>query len=123
MPRYRFRWENLDARLLDALSGFADGSDDPVAALRAKFGARPGPESIAAAWKPIREQWLAGNAVRALGRVVQRLKKLGLGEGGADVSTVDGALEYLRSCRNASTLRTVVLDELLRGPARRVSRR
>lgn len=113
MPRYRFRWENLDPAVLRALAAH-DGSTDEERArsLRATFGARPRADFVAETWPTLRDVWLAADAARRA-RVVRRLRAAGLGRDDIDVATDLGQVRYLASCRNSSTLRAVVLEELI----------
>ena len=113
MPRYRFRWENLNPTLIAALCAGRDlNGREPAAALRSWYGARPRSEFVADVWPVLRDEWLAADD-DARRPVVSALREYGLGDTAINVRSRAGQLEYLRTCRNQSTLREIVLDELI----------
>lgn len=112
VPRHTFRWENVPAMLLRALTadeGVEAGGE--VAALRRWYGARPDDLFVRESWDWLREDWL-GRDMSARKAVVARLVDLGVGrhDGGTGK---DAEMDYLRSCSNAKRLRAVVLDHFL----------
>jgi hypothetical protein len=112
MPRYRFAWTNLPDEFLAELAGALGLKGDPSEALRSKYGARPKERFVQDAWAFLRDGWLAGDDV-ARSSVVDMLISYGLGDTNADVDSAEGELAYLRSCRNAPSLRQVVLGHFL----------
>lgn len=113
MPRYRFRWENLDPSLLEALCPDARDVEGRVERLRATYGARPKADFVAEVWPVLRDRWLPADEQR-LATVVQALRGAGLGRTDIDVTTPQGCATYLQSCRNAASLRSIVLAEVIR---------
>lgn len=85
---------------------------DPAEALRRRYGARPKPVFVQDAWPTLLDTWLAQD-VHARQTVVGELRKMGLGKTDIPVRTGEGQQEYLQSCRNAPTLRQVVLSAFL----------
>lgn len=110
MPRYRFRWEQLPGRLTRRLASDLQLDGEPGTALRKAYGARPGEDFVRDAWPLLRDEWLAkdGPARRS---VVTELRERRLGNPDLPVGNKQEQMEYLRSCRNSSTLRQVVLEE------------
>lgn len=114
MPRYRFRWDNVDPDLLAALTAGAELDGRSAADwLRSVYGARPRPQFVAERWPVLRDRWLA-EAGPARTTVVEALRHLHLGDPSIDTSTDGGARAYLHTCRNQRSLRAVVLDEFIR---------
>src|SRR5688572_14345709 len=112
MPRYRFRWNNLDRELLTALVGDkAEPGVLPEDLLRGAYGARPNEEFIRDKWDVLLERWLADEPT-ARERVVTAMRSSGVGDLSIDVSTPAGSLEYLGGLRNTSGLRRTVLREV-----------
>lgn len=108
MPRYRFRWELIPSTLTRELAHQLGLSGPPVDALQRRFGLRPQHEFIRECWPVLRDRWLARDgAWRRF--VVQELRNLGLGKRDAEVRTKAQQMDYLASCRNAESLRIVVL--------------
>ena len=105
MPRYRFSWSNLPIELLEEFRELLDieESEQVTEFLSAAYGARPQEEFIEDTFDLLREVWLV-NDVASRDEIATSLRERRLG----DVSIVDD-LEYLRSCRNTSNLRRVVL--------------
>ena len=112
MPRYRFAWTNLSDEFLAELAGALGLRGEPAEALRSKYGARPKERFVQDAWPFLRDGWLAEDDV-ARSSVVDMLVSYGLGATSADVDTPEGEMAYLRSCRNALSLRQVVLGHFL----------
>jgi hypothetical protein len=75
MPRYKFAWSNLPPELLKALVRDLqlDGSE-PVEALRAEYGARPGEGFVLDAWDCLRDRWL-GASVRSVLRTASHVRR------------------------------------------------
>lgn len=108
MPRYRFSWDHIDEDLLRPLAVAAGGDGSrPRRTLRDRYGARPKEDFVQELWEELRESWLATDQ-RSRADVVAELKAAGLGPS-ATGSVADDDMEYLRSLRNAKTLRSVVL--------------
>jgi hypothetical protein len=112
MPRYRFSWDNVPDKVVAALGDGLGLVEDPRDELRAWFGVRPKADFVEAAWPILLESWLA-NEAGARGEIVEQLSERGLGNSALLTSPLDAACQmaYLRSCRNAVTLRKVVLIE------------
>lgn len=109
MPRYRFSWENLPATLVSELADAAKlPSDDACEQLRLRYGARPKDEFVAELWPELREVWLATDD-ESRNEVVEHLRNEGLGDLSVDPVDPPAQMDYLRSLRNAKTLRAVVL--------------
>ncbi len=113
MARYRFRWEHFDNDLLRALAGDSGLADEDVlSVLRARYGARPKDDFVAATWPTLRDVWLAGDAARRAS-VARCLRAAGLGRADADLTTAKGQAAFLASCRNSPRLRAIVLEEFI----------
>ena len=105
MPRYRFSWLNLPAELLEEFRELLeiDESEQVAEFLAETYGARPQEDFIEDTFELLREVWLVNDAESRV-EIASTLRERELG----DVSIVDD-LEYLRSCRNTSNLRRIVL--------------
>ena len=105
MPRYRFSWSNLPNELLEEFRELLEieEGEQVTEFLGAAYGARPQEEFIEDTFDLLREVWLVSD-VASREEIATTLRERELG----DVSIVDD-LEYLRSCRNTSNLRRVVL--------------
>ena len=112
MPRYRFAWSNLPPKLLKRLGADLALDGEPADALWRHFGARPKPAFVQEAWPTLVEVWLPSDAAGRLS-VAEELRALGLGRTEISIGSKQGQLDYLRSCRNAPTLRDVVLAAFL----------
>ena len=113
MPRYKFKWSNLDSRLLQALRADlldADPDDDPADVLKAVYGARPTGEFIREAWPTLLESWLR-TSKESRDWVVEALREA-RGEKGS-VSSRDAQMKYLRGLNNSKKLREIVWAELV----------
>jgi hypothetical protein len=85
---------------------------DPAEALRRRYGVRPKPAFVQEAWPTLLEVWLPADAdMRQF--IVEELRGLGLGKTEIAVRSKQGQLDYLRSCRNATTLREIVVAALI----------
>lgn len=109
MPRYRFQWEHIPESLLTELAVAAGTTgDDPAGELRSAYGARPKEQFVHDLWPTLREVWLARDESARAG-VIDALRRAGIGRSiTARRESVD-AMEFLRSIRNAKSMRTVVL--------------
>jgi hypothetical protein len=112
MARYRFNWENLPAGLLRTLKQDLGLDGPPAAALREVYGARPKEVFVADAWPTLLAAWLPRDRTARVA-IVEQLRDRGLGAAGGSVKTAAQQLDYLRSCRNSTTLRQTVLTELI----------
>lgn len=112
MARYRFSWENLPARLLRTVADRFGFDGPPATALRLAYGARPKVVFVADTWPLLLEVWLPG-AKEARQAIVEELQKRKLGSWEAKARSTADQLDYLRSCRNSSTLREIVLTQLI----------
>lgn len=112
MARYRFNWENLPSSLLLALKNRLRLEGPPAAALRDVYGARPKERFIADAWPTLLEAWLPREGGARVA-IVEQLQARGLGAAGSPAKTTAQQLDYLRSCRNSTTLRHIVLTQLI----------
>ncbi len=109
----RFEWSALPAELLEQLRhDFELSGDDVAGALAARFGPEPNEGFVKEAWPALRDRWLAKDpAVRRA--VVSALRARELGATSIGGSSARAEVAYLRTCRNAPTLRAVVLSQLL----------
>lgn len=106
MPRYRFAWDNFPPALLKKLAQGLGLEGAPADALRRAYGARPKPNFIQDAWPVLLESWLpTDHESRAI--LAEALRELGLGRSEISIRRKQGQLDYLRTCRNAPTLREV----------------
>lgn len=113
MPRYRFRWDALPPAVLTGLAhDLVNGDADPAVSLRRAFGARPRDDFVRRAWPTLLEHWLADDPA-ARRSVTDALRDRRLGDYDASAGSKEDQLAYLRSCRNSTTLRSVVLREFL----------
>lgn len=113
MSHAHFNWDNLDAGVLhDLTDGEELAGRNPAAWLQATYGPRPGPELVADRWPALRAGWMARDDA-ARSRIVQALRSLGLGDRTIDIGYPAGQAAYLASCRNQSSLRRIVLGELI----------
>lgn len=105
MPRYRFSWSNLPNELLEEFRELLEIEESEHVAefLSAAYGVRPQEEFIEDTFDLLREVWLVSD-VASREEIATTLRERKLG----DELIVDD-LEYLRSCRNTSNLRRVVL--------------
>jgi len=112
MPRYRFAWSNLPPQLLKRLRAVLSLEGDAAEALRRRFGARPKPAFVQETWPTLLDVWLpADSSSREF--IADELHALGLGRTEISIRGKQGQLDYLRSCRNAPTLREYVLAAFL----------
>jgi hypothetical protein len=112
MPRYRFAWSNLPPQLLKSLGAAHAPDGDPVNALRDRFGARPKPAFVRAAWPTLLKVWLpADSPSRQF--VAEKMTSLSMGRNDSNIRSKQAQLDYLRSCRNTPTLHGVVLTAFL----------
>lgn len=95
---------------MESLATQLDLSGDPEQALRRTYGARPREAFVRDAWDVLRNDWLFHDDA-SRNWIVEQLQNLGLGATTNDTSTQAGQIAYLRSCRNARSLRTIVLSE------------
>lgn len=112
VPRYRFSWDNVPDDVVGALAEGLGLVGDPRAELRSWYGVRPRPDFIEASWQILLDSWLAKDAA-ARGKVVTQMSTHGLGDTSLLKDPADpvSQMTYLRSLRNAATLRSVVLSE------------
>ncbi len=109
VPRYRFQWEHIPESLLTELAVAAGATgEDPAGELRLAYGARPKERFVHDLWPTLREVWLARDE-SARAAVIDALRRAGVGRSlRAQREPVD-AMEFLRSVRNAKSMRTIVL--------------
>jgi hypothetical protein len=103
MPRYRFDWQHVPADTIAEIGVALGLEDDVPGQLRQRYGARPTTRFVQDLWPVLREGWLARDD-ELRDWVIAELRSARLG---ATEHTNDAA--YLRSCRNAETLRRLVL--------------
>jgi type I restriction enzyme M protein len=109
VARYKFRWTNLDDRLLRGLCRDLDLEvAEPAESLRSYYGARPTDDFVREAWPALRDRWLAKDGPSRR-RVVDDLWALGLGDGDQPLNAAE-QMSFLRGRNNARRLRDVVLD-------------
>jgi hypothetical protein len=110
MPRDGFRWTAVPDSLLRRLArDLGLPADDAADSLAGTYGSRPQAEFVRDAWPTLRDVWLAKDSAMR-GWVVEELRTCRLGNRELPIRTRAQQLDYLRSCRNATTLRHVVLD-------------
>jgi Putative bacterial sensory transduction regulator len=112
MPRYRFAWSNFPPQLLKKLGAALALDGDPANALRRRFGARPKPAFVQETWPTLLEAWLPTDS-SSRQFVAEELHALGLGRPEMSIRSKQGQMDYLRSCRNAPSLREYVLAAFL----------
>jgi hypothetical protein len=110
MPRYRFSWDNVSDELVDSIAVGLGLKGDARAALRLRYGARPKVDFVRETWPILLDAWLAQDDSRRT-RIVARLHQERLGDQSIPLTDVHRQLEYLRSCKNAPTLRSIVIGE------------
>jgi hypothetical protein len=108
MPRYHFSWGNLPPGLLRQLGAALDLRPPVDEALRSAYGARPGPEFVRDTWPLLIDVWLARDRA-SREWVVEALLARHLGNQDLPVRSPAGQLEYLRSCRDSTAAREVVV--------------
>lgn len=104
MPRYRFDWSNHDNSVLRRIAADLGISGVAHEELRHHYGARPKVEFVREAWLPLIEGWLTRDR-RFARQAADRLRERGVG----DFSATDH-MAYLRSVRNTSGSRQVLLE-------------
>lgn len=112
MARYKHRWANLPAALLQSLGQHFDISGYPTDQLKAWYGARPKENFISDLWPALIDLWLISDP-EALAFVAQSLGSRGVGDQSIDRSSAEGQLRFLRSCRNTSGLRATILSAFI----------
>src|SRR3954447_17550288 len=106
MPRYRFAWENLPNGLRRQLGRDLRLASPTHEALRARYGARPKPEFVRDSWPTLLDAWLPKDrAAREV--LVEELQARRLGNFWAPVRSAAAQMDYLRSCRNSTSLREI----------------
>lgn len=108
-----FEWSALPAELLEQLKHDFDLEGGDVArALARRFGAEPDESFVKEAWPAIRDRWIAKDpAIRRSVVTALRARELGTASMGGEGERAEVA--YLRTCRNAPTLRAIVLSQVL----------
>ena len=106
--------DNVPPEVLGALEDQLGTSESPVDALRRVYGARPKAEFIAEQWSVLLESWLP-RAADSLEVIMGELRARNVGQADMKAETVEEQIEYLRTCRNTSGLRQVVLAEIRSG--------
>lgn len=107
MPRFRFSWSNLPEYILDALGRSLGFDGDVSECLRRSYGARPKESFVADTWQVLQDCWLPRDQI-SLRAIASTLRERGVGH----VDIADDQA-YLRSCRNTSGLRRVVLPQFI----------
>lgn len=108
MGRFKFQWVNIEPDVLVALGAELGVDGDVVEALVARYGARPKDAFIAELWPGLVDIWLSRDH-DSLRRVADRIAARNVGDQSIDRATPGGQIEFLRSCRNTSGLRSDVL--------------
>jgi len=104
MPRYRFDWSNHDGSVLRRIAKDLGVEGEAHEELRRYYGARPKVDFVRDAWVPLIDGWLSRDRQFA-GFAAERLRERGVG----DISAKDD-MTYLRSVRNTSGSRQVLLE-------------
>jgi hypothetical protein len=112
MARYRFDWENLPAELLDAIVTALGLETGGVETLRKRYGARPKADFVSELWQVLQRAWLP-NDPEALRDVSTACAAAKLGSFEMPLAAPDQQLAYLGTCRNAATLRAIVLQRFI----------
>jgi hypothetical protein len=107
MPRYRFQWANIRPDLIQELASGLKLEGDAIEALKERYGSRPKPEFVQVAWPILLDKWLT-NDLNAANQISAALKTRALG----DVE-IEESIKYLKTCRNTSGLRDVVIDAFI----------
>lgn len=109
----RFHWSALPTGLLRQLGDdFGVPGRDVSRTLTKRFGREPSDGFVKEAWPALRDLWIAKDP-RVRHSVVAALRSRGLGSTSITGNSAKAEVAYLRSCRNAPTLRAVVLSHLL----------
>src|SRR5665647_464056 len=112
MPRYKFKWTNLDDSLLRGLCrDLGLGVAEPAKTLTYNYGARPTDDFVRETWPSLRDRWLAKDPL-SRGSVVDALWSLGLGEGEPPAHKAE-QMSFLLGRNNARRLREVVLKAFI----------
>lgn len=111
--RSRFDWSALPAGLRRQLTeDFGVAGEDVGRSLAKRFGAEPSESFVKEAWPALRDEWIVKDpAIRRA--VVTALRSRGLGSPTISGNSARAEAAYLRTCRNAPTLRAIVLSQLL----------
>lgn len=107
MPRYRFQWTNIRPDLIQELASGLKLEGDAIESLIERYGSRPKPEFIKDSLLIFLDKWLP-NDLNAATQIAAALKTRGLG----DIETKD-SITYLKTCRNTSGFRDVVIDTFI----------
>lgn len=107
MPLYRFQWANIRPDLIQELASGLTLEGDAIDSLKERYGSRPKPEFIQYSWTILLESWLSNDS-NAATQVTAALKTRDLG----DVE-IEDSITYLKTCRNTSGLRDVVIDAFI----------
>ena len=107
MPRYRFQWANLSPDLIHELATRLKLDGDAIEALKERYGSRPKAELVQDAWPILLDSWLSNDS-NAANQIVAALKERGLGDIG-----INDDITYLKSCRNTSGLREIVIEAFI----------
>jgi hypothetical protein len=107
MPRYRFQWTNIRPDLIKELASGLKLEGDAIESLKKRYGSRPKPEFILDTWQILLEKWLP-NDHDAASQITAALKTRGLGD-----FEIEDSITYLKTCRNTSGFRDVVIDAFI----------
>ncbi len=113
MAETGFDWSALPSGLLRQLKDELRIEDADVArALADRYGPAPTELFVKETWRALRDGWIAKDPV-VRRSVVSALRAIGLGSATVAGRSALAEVTYLRSCRNAHSLRAVVLAHLL----------
>lgn len=107
MPRFRFQWANIPDPIRTELALQLKLGAASAETFAAAYGVRPKAEFIQHAWPCLLDCWLFHDEAAAE-RIASALRAKHIGD-----TTLDHAMTYLRSCRNAGGLRDIVLAEFI----------
>jgi len=114
MPRYRFSWDNFDDETVAALAtayGYTRSSGRSTRDWLGENVKRPNEQFVKATKGVLEDVWLP-NHPRTAKQIVNFLLGVGIGPRIPPKSD-DGNLDYIRKCRNSSTLRAILATALL----------
>jgi hypothetical protein len=114
VPRYRFSWDNFDDETVGALAaacGFSASEGPSPREWLAENVKRPSDSFVRRTKTVLEDVWLPKHP-RTVRQLVNFLAAIGIGPR-VEPETVDGIVDYIRSCRNCKTFRYVLANALI----------